>query len=78
MSERWKSFGWDAHDVDGHDVPALVDALNGFGLPGQPHVIVAHTTFGKGVSYMENQIRWHYLPMSDSEFATAMAEVEAS
>jgi len=78
MSERWKSFGWDAHDVDGHDVPALVDALNGFGVAGQPHVIVAHTTFGKGVSYMENQIRWHYLPMSESEFATAMAEVEAS
>ena len=78
MSERWKSFGWDAHDLDGHDVPALVGALSGFDSGGKPHIIVAHTTFGKGVSYMESQIRWHYMPMSDAEFATAMSEVEAS
>lgn len=78
MADRWRAFGWDAHDVDGHDAAALTATLNGFSATGMPHIIVAHTTFGKGVSYMESQIRWHYLPMSESEFSTAMAEVEAS
>jgi len=40
-----------------------------------PRVIIAETVFGKGVSYMEGQIRWHYLPMSDSEYAQALKEI---
>ena len=43
---------------------------------GAPHVLIARTTFGKGVSYMENQIKWHYWPMSDEEYTQAQAEVE--
>jgi transketolase len=44
---------------------------------GQPHVIIANTLFGKGVSFMEKQIQWHYLPLSDQEYRQAMAEIEA-
>ena len=40
-----------------------------------PHLVIAHTVFGKGVSYMESQIKWHYWPMSDEEYAQALAEV---
>ena len=40
-----------------------------------PHVLIARTVFGKGVSYMERQIKWHYWPMDDTEYAQALAEV---
>jgi len=77
MCERWQSFGWDAHEVDGHDRSAMRDQLEGFDTrSGPPHVVVARTTFGRGVSFMQSQIKWHYLPMSDDEYRQAMAEVE--
>jgi transketolase len=77
MAERWQSFGWDAYDMDGHAVPALVDRLQSFDqIRKRPQIIVAHTTFGKGVSYMERKIRWHYMPMSEAEYELALSEVE--
>ena len=73
---RWRAFGWDAHDVDGHDVRALTDAMESLvRTDTMPHVLLARTTFGKGVSYMENALAWHYLPMSDEQYATALSEV---
>ena len=79
MAERWKAFGWDAHDVDGHEVPQLVRVAEGFDYSvGQPHVLVAHTTFGKGVSFMRSQIKWHYMPLTESEFQSAIEEVRAT
>lgn len=76
VAERWQAFGWDVHEADGHDVPRLKAALNGLDTTnGRPHLVVARTVFGKGVSYMERQIKWHYLPMSDREYETALAEV---
>lgn len=77
MPGRWRAFGWDVHEVDGHDVAALTATTAGLDMTfGRPHVILARTTFGKGVSYMERQIKWHYLPMSDAEYAQALREVE--
>lgn len=76
MADRWRTFGWDVRDVDGHDVAALTEtALSLDTTLGPPHVLIAHTTFGKGVSYMEGQIKWHYLPMSDEEYLQALAEI---
>jgi transketolase len=77
MTERWRSFGWDAREVDGHDIAALRDALGEGERPSSaPRVVVARTVFGKGVSFMEGHIKWHYLPMSDEEYEQAMREVE--
>ena len=77
LAERWFTFGWDVHDLDGHDVPGLVGALSNLDYAtGQPHIVLARTTFGKGVSYMESQIKWHYWPMSDADYAQALGEVE--
>jgi transketolase len=74
--ERFAAFGWDAQMVDGHDAGALTAAVAK--LSGDaPHVLVARTTFGKGVSYMESQIRWHYMPMTDAEYAQALDELAA-
>ena len=88
LAERWRAFGWKVSEVDGHSVPQLVEALS---APGDtPHIILARTIFGRGVSYMEQgtpltqlhlpvqPINWHYLPMSDHEFEIAMREVEAA
>lgn len=78
MRSHWQDFGWDVHEVDGHD-PALIirtiQALDTVG--GQPHVLIARTTFGKGVSFMESQIRWHYLPMSDEQYQDALDQVNS-
>ena len=76
MADRWRSFGWDARDVDGHDVEALQRELHDCLVTSdQPHVLLARTTAGKGVSFMEGQIKWHYQPMTDDEYQKALVEV---
>jgi transketolase len=78
MADRWGAFGWRVEEVDGHDVAALKKALSlSDGSNERPTVIIAHTTFGKGVSFMERQIKWHYLPMSADQFEQAMREIGA-
>jgi len=77
MAERWEAFGWDVHSVDGHDeklLGAVVSHLDT--VSGRPHVLIARTVFGRGVSFMEGQIRWHYLPMSDEQYRQALREVD--
>jgi transketolase len=79
MDERWQAFGWDVRMVDGHDPGAMIEALDSLDpVSGPPHVLVARTTFGRGVSFMESQIRWHYLPMSDEEYERAVDEVRSA
>jgi transketolase len=74
MAGRWRAFGWDAVEVDGHDAVALRSVLERSGGDA-PRAIIARTIFGKGVSFMEGQIKWHYLPMTDQEYEQALAEV---
>jgi transketolase len=77
LGERWRAFGWDVHDVDGHDPEALVEAVGRLDTAaGPPHVLVARTVFGRGVSYMERQIHWHYSTMSDEQYEQASYELE--
>src|SRR5450759_5390639 len=74
LEERWRAFGWDVHSVDGHDQVAITSAIAGL-TAEEPHVLIANTTFGKGVSFMESQIRWHYMPMNDEQYALALREI---
>lgn len=79
MPARWQAFGWEASEIDGHDVGALVDALTvPRGDNAAPNVIVARTIAGKGVSFMERQVRWHYLPMEDDQYVAALTEIGVS
>jgi transketolase len=72
----WSAFGWDIHEVDGHDNAALMQAIEQLEFAnGAPHVIIAHTTFGNGVSFMQSVIDWHYLPMTDEQYGQALAEL---
>lgn len=78
MAERWRAFGWDVHEVDGHDIAGIAATIASLDVAGgRPHVLLAHTVFGKGVSYMERQIKWHYWPMSEQEYQEAMQEIGA-
>jgi transketolase len=76
MADRWRAFGWDVHEVDGHDADALERAIAGMDTSdGPPHVLLAGTTFGSGVDFMQSRIEWHYLPMDADQFAKAMEQV---
>lgn len=77
MAARWRAFGWQVIEVDGHDEEAIALILRS-ATTDRPRVIVAETTFGKGVSFMERQIKWHYLPMSDGEYEQALKEIGVS
>jgi transketolase len=79
LADRWRAFGWDAREVDGHDVQAIARTIEGLDTAcGSPHVVIANTVFGKGVSYMERQLKWHYWPMSDEEFQQALADIQVT
>jgi transketolase len=77
-AERFRAFGWDARELDGHDVPAICAAVEHAAHVPRPHVFVARTVFGRGVSFMTNRIKWHYWPMSADEFEQAMTEIAAT
>lgn len=77
LADRFAAFGWEVREVDGHDLPALRAALEPPASElAAPRAVIARTTFGKGVSFMEGRIKWHYWPMNDEEYARAIAEVE--
>jgi transketolase len=76
LADRWRAFGWDVTEVDGHDVEELSTVLNQLDTAGgAPHAVVARTVFGKGISYMEGRIKWHYWPMSEEEYDRALVEL---
>jgi transketolase len=75
LDDKWRAFGWDVHTVDGHDCHAMRAVIDGLAPDGPPHVLLARTVFGRGVSYMEREIAWHYLPMDDGQYAAALAEL---
>ncbi len=77
LGDKLRAFGWAVRDVDGHDHAALADALTSTPWqPGQPSVLVAHTTKGKGVSFMENSVDWHYRSPTADHLAIALAELQ--
>ena len=80
FADKWRAFGWKVLPVDGHDIPALQAAfaqaqanLGG----GKPTVVLAETVKGKGVSFMENNILWHYRSPQGEEYEAALKELEA-
>lgn len=77
MAEKWTAFNWDAHIVDGNNVEQISQVINSLETNnGQPHVLIAETVFGKGVSFMEKQIKWHYLPLTEGEYKQSLFELD--
>lgn len=77
MPEKWRSFNWSVLEINGHDMGQVLAALDMAGeIHNRPTVIIARTTKGKGVSFMENEAYWHGVPPNDEQFARAVAELE--
>ena len=76
VEEKWRSFGWDVHRIDGHDMEQVHKVLT---LPldeKKPRVIIADTIKGKGVSFMEGKTSWHGVAPSDEDYEKALKELE--
>jgi len=77
FADKWQAFGWDVVEVDGHNQQELFDACNNSKTTLQkPLCIIANTTKGKGVSFMENNVLWHYRSPQADEFDAAISELE--
>ena len=76
LEDKWRSFGWDVHRIDGHDIDLVYKTLT---LPlheKKPRVIIADTIKGKGVSFMEGKTAWHGVAPSDEDYQKALKELE--
>ncbi len=79
VAEKWKAFGWDVQEVNGHSVTQIGRALNVARANAEtspcPQILIAHTTKGRGVYFMENSVEWHYRVPSEAEYGAAMQEL---
>ena len=72
--DKWKAFGWDVIEVNGHNFNELITAFN---TPqNKPKVIISHTVKGKGISFMEDKLEWHYKSPDEEQLETALKEIE--
>jgi len=78
VGEKWRSFGWHVQQVNGHDLYQILAALEiAHRTEPRPHMIIANTTKGKGISYMENRLEWHSRGLTEEEYCIALKELEA-
>jgi transketolase len=76
LAEKYKAFGWNALEINGHDMAQILDAFEqAASTPGRPTVILAHTVKGKGVSFMENEAGWHGIAPNREQFERAMVDL---
>ena len=79
ISKKFESFNWDVVEIDGHDFSQIRKALNlSVSEKQRPRVIIANTIKGKGVSFMENKLEWHYKSVNKKEMAKAVRELDNS
>ncbi|MBN2131492.1 MAG: transketolase [Sedimentisphaerales bacterium] len=77
LMAKFQAFGWVVRNVDGHDVAALAEMLGGVPFEeGKPSMVIAKTVKGKGVSFMENQAKWHHGVPGDEQYEQAIRELE--
>jgi transketolase len=77
FADKWKAARWAVTEIDGHDHAALCQQLK-TAETGKPKLIIAHTVKGKGVSFMENQLAWHYKSANDEQLAKALDEINGA
>ncbi|MBM7866733.1 transketolase [Heliobacterium gestii] len=75
--EKFQAFGWNTIEIDGHSMPAILDAIEvAKATTGRPTCVIARTIKGKGVSFMENQVGWHGTAPNAEQAATALKELQ--
>ena len=76
LAERWRAFGWEVREVDGHNHDELISTFTSIPFhPGKPNCVIAHTEKGRGVSFMTNRPEWHHKVPSDRELQEAIEEL---
>lgn len=75
LAEKWRSFNWDVIEIDGHDYAQIESALNSKSETLNPKVIIAKTTKGKGVSFFEGKLEWHYKTIDEENYQKALVEL---
>ncbi len=76
FAAKWRAFGWAVQEIDGHNFEQIEQALTNIpSEPGKPTCVIAHTVKGKGVSFMEHKLLWHYRAPDRDEMARALAEL---
>jgi len=78
LSDKWKSFGWNIQEINGHDFSQIRDSFNIAKEESNPSAIIAHTIKGKGVSFMEDDNNWHYRIPNADELQKSLSELEES
>jgi transketolase len=79
VADKWRAFGWNVIQIDGHDYPQVIKALSRESVvTGKPTIVIARTTKGKGVSFMENAVDWHGKAPKPEEVEKAVAELDAA
>jgi transketolase len=77
LADKWRACNWAVLQVNGHNLREVLEALDTAAeIHNRPTVIIARTTKGKGVSFMEDKAKWHGIPPSDEEYAQAIAELK--
>jgi len=77
IADKWKSFGWHVQEIHGHNIAEILNALDRADeVHARPSIIIARTTKGKGVSFMEYDHRWHGMPPNQEQFEAALAELQ--
>ena len=78
LADKWRAFRWGTREIDGHDTGLIGATLAAVPFePGRPSVVIAHTVKGKGVSFMEHQLAWHYKSPNAEQLALALREIGA-
>ena len=75
LKEKFEAFGWNVQEINGHDMQAIIDAIDNTNTSDRPNMIIAKTIKGKGVSFMENQVGWHGKAPNEEEYKQAMEEL---
>ena len=77
LADKWRAFNWAVREIDGHNLQEISDCLNQVPFEsGKPNVVIAHTIKGKGISFMENQLAWHYKSPKTEQLSQALTELE--
>jgi transketolase len=80
LADKWRAFGWETHEVDGHDVPALLGLLRRVGGDTErdrPAMVIAHTVKGKGVGFMESETGWPLGWLAEQDEQAVLEELRA-
>lgn len=77
LADRWAAFGWEVKEVDGHNIEQIVDTISSFAFNSKPHLVIAKTIKGKGISFMENNYKWHHGELRAEDYLRAIEELRS-